>query len=328
MNEDVKSLDEAIKKLNKKYDSSSVMKVGEMEYTDIKTFSTGCHSLDWVLACGGIPRGRVIELYGNPSEGKTSTALFILGQIQKQKGKVMFIDMEASFDKSFSEKLGVDTNNLFLSQPETGEEAFSIIEEIAKTGKMDVIVVDSVSSLVPRAELEGGIEKNNIASQARLVSKGLRILTGILSRSETTVIFINQVRMKTGIVFGNPETTSGGKSLKFYSSIRLQVRSKKIKGKDDEIIGSRLFISCTKNKTGIPFRKTEVDLFFESGIDLSGDILDTGMEKEIIEKVGNTYMYGKEKLGVGREQAKNFLSENPDIVSKIKKDLDAELKKT
>ena len=304
------------------------MKVGEMEYTDIKTFSTGCHSLDWALACGGVPRGRVIELYGNPSEGKTSLALFILGQIQKQKGKVMFIDMEASFDKSFSEKLGVDTDNLFLSQPETGEEAFSIIEEIAKTRKMDVIVVDSVSSLVPRAELEGGIEKNNIASQARLISKGLRILTGILSRSETTVIFINQVRMKTGMTWGNPETTSGGKSLKFYSSIRLQVRSKKIKNKSEEVVGSRLFISCTKNKTGIPFRKTEIDLFFESGIDLSGDILDTGMEKGIIEKVGNTYMYEKEKLGVGRDQAKNFLSKNPDIVSRIKKALDIIMKTT
>jgi recombination protein RecA len=322
------ALNEAIKKLNKKYDSSSVMKVGEMEYTDIKTFSTGCHSLDWCFSCGGLPIGRVIEIYGNPSTGKTSLALFILGQVQKQKGKVMFIDMEASFDKSFSEKLGVNADNLFLSQPETGEEAFSIIEEIARTGKMDVIVVDSVSSLVPRAELEGGVEKNNIASQARLVSKGLRILTGILSRSETTVIFINQVRMQTGIYFGNPETTSGGKSLKFYSSVRLQVRNKKIKGKDEEIIGSRLFISCVKNKTGVPFRKTEIDLFFESGIDLSGDILDTGMEKEIIEKAGNTYMYGKEKLGVGREQAKNFLSENFNVVSKIKKDLDAKLKTT
>ena len=314
-------LNEAIKKINKKYNNSSVMKVGAMEYTDIKTFSTGCHSLDWVFACGGLPVGRVIEIYGAPSSGKTSMALFILGQVQKQKGKVMFIDMEASFDKSFSEKLGVDADNLFLSQPETGEEAFSIIEDIAKTNEMDVIVVDSVSSLVPRKELEGGVEKENIALQARLISKGLRIITGILSRSNTTVIFINQVRMKTGVMFGNPETTSGGKSLKFYSSIRFKVRGQKIKGKNDEIIGSKLFVDCVKNKTGTPFRKTELDLLFESGIDLAGDILDTGIEKDIIEKVGNTYTYGKEKMGVGREQAKKFLSDNPDVVSKIKKEL-------
>ena len=314
-------LNEAIKKINKKYNNSSVMKVGAMEYTDIKTFSTGCHSLDWVFACGGLPVGRVIEIYGAPSSGKTSMALFILGQVQKQKGKVMFIDLEASFDKSFSEKLGVDADNLFLSQPETGEEAFSIIEDIAKTNEMDVIVVDSVSSLVPRKELEGGVEKENIALQARLISKGLRIITGILSRSNTTVIFINQVRMKTGVMFGNPETTSGGKSLKFYSSIRFKVRGQKIKGKNDEIIGSKLFVDCVKNKTGTPFRKTELDLLFESGIDLAGDILDTGIEKDIIEKVGNTYTYGKEKMGVGREQAKKFLSDNPDVVSKIKKEL-------
>lgn len=321
MNKTDEVLNEAIKKLNKKYDNSSVMKVGAMEYTDIRTFSTGCHSLDWVFACGGLPVGRVIEIYGAPSSGKTSMALFILGQVQKQKGKVMFIDMEASFDKSFSEKLGVNTDNLFLSQPETGEEAFSIIEEIAKTNEMDVIVVDSVSSLVPRKELEGGIEKENIALQARLVSKGLRIITGILARSNTTVIFINQVRMKTGVMFGNPETTSGGKSLKFYSSIRFQVRGQKIKGKNDEVVGSKLFITCVKNKTGTPFRKTELDLLFESGIDLAGDILDTGIEKDLIEKVGNTYTFGKEKIGVGREQAKKFLNENHDIVSKIKKEL-------
>lgn len=318
MNETDKILSEAIKRLNKKYDNSIIVKVGEVEYTNLKTFSTGCWSLDRVFACGGLPIGRIIEIYGEPSSGKTAMALFIVGQIQKQGGRCMFIDAEFSFDKNFSEKLGVNTKELFLSQPATGEEAINTIEEMAKTKLIDVIVVDSVSSMVPEAELEGGMDKNSIALQARMLSKGLRILTGLLAKSETTVIFINQIRMKTGVYFGNPNTTSGGKSLKFYASVRLEVKGKKIKGKDDEVIGNILSITATKNKTGIPFRKAEISLYFERGIDTVGDLFDVAVQKEIITKTGMTYNLGETKLGAGRDNAKKYVEEHPEILKEIK----------
>jgi len=314
-------LNEAIKKLNKKYDNNVIAKVGEMEYATLKTFSTGCYSLDRVFACGGLPIGRIIEIYGEPSSGKTAMALFILGQVQKQGGKCMFIDAEFSFDNGFSEKLGVNTKELLFSQPNTGEEAINTIEEIAKTKQVDVIVVDSVSSLVPEAELEGGIDKNSIALQARMLSKGLRILTGLLAKSETTVIFINQTRMRTGVYFGNPNTTSGGKSLKFYSSVRLEIKGKKIKGKEDEVVGNILSITATKNKTGIPFRKTEISLYFERGIDVTGDLFDVSIQQGIITKAGMTYSIGETKLGAGRDNAKEYIEKHPEILKEIKSKL-------
>lgn len=326
MNETDKILEEAIKKINKKYESNSVMKVGEMEYMDIETFSTGSYGLNYIMGCKGLPKGRIVEIYGEPSMGKTSVALFILGEIQKQGGRVMFIDAEMSFSKDYAEKLGVDVNNLYLNLPTTGEEALNIVDEMAKTEKIDVIVIDSVSSLVPAKELEGGIEKENYALQARMLSKSLRILTGSLARSKTTVIFLNQIRQKMNIMFGSPNTTSGGKALRFYSSIRLEVKGKKIKDKSDEVIGSRLSITATKNKTGVPWRNTEVDLIFGHGIDLQGDLLDFSEKHEVVKKEGNTYMFGEIKIGASRDKAKDELSKNKELFDKIKKELDTVLK--
>lgn len=323
---DKKTIEETIKSLNKKYDENAVMKIGEMKRANVESFSTGCYGLDEVFGCKGVPKGRIVELYGSPSSGKSSLALFLIAQIQKQGGKAMFIDAEMSWTRDYSEKMGVNIDDLLLSQPETGEEALNIVDEMASTGDLDLVVVDSVASLVPKAELEGGIEKNSIALQARMLSKALRILTGNLAKSQTTLIMINQIRQRTGIFFGSPNITPGGKALKFFSSIRLEVKGKKIKDKKDEIVGSQLSITAVKNKIGIPFKTTELDLYFGKGIDLMNDLLEFGLRKEIIEKVGNTYSFHTLKLGVGRDQSKEFLKKNPEVVDKIKKELDKKLK--
>jgi len=326
MNKTDEVLEETIKKLNKKYDNSSVMKVGEMKYTDIETFSTGCYGLNYVMGCKGLPKGRIVEIYGESSMGKSSVALFILGEIQKRGGRVMFIDAEMSFSKDYAEKLGVNVNDLYLNLPTTGEEALTIVDEMAKTKKMDVIVVDSVSSLVPAKELEGGIEKENYALQARMLSKSLRILTGSLARSKTTVIFLNQIRQKVGIIFGSKNTVSGGKALKFYSSIRLEVKGKKILDKEKEVIGSSLSITATKNKTGVPWRNAEIDLIFGKGIDKIDDLINFAEKYNIIKREGNTYMYKDEKLGASRDKAKELLTNDKKLFDKIKKELDEKLK--
>ena len=321
MEKEKDGLKDVIKSLNKKYDGNSVMKISEMNNASIKIFSTNCFSLDSLFGCGGLPKGRIIEIFGQESSGKTSMALFLIAQVQKQGGKAVFIDAEMSFTKEYAEKIGVKIDELYVSQPDFGEEALDIVEKTAKTGEVDIIVVDSVSSLIPKKEYEAEIEKENIALQARMMSKGLRKLTGALAKSETTVIFINQIRQKTGIFWGSPNTTSGGKALKFYASVRIEVKKKKKIEKNDEVIGNHLLLCAVKNKVGFPWRTSELDLIFEKGIDLVGDILDFAENKKVIQKVGNTYMFEKEKLGVGRDNTKKFLEDHPEMVERIKKEL-------
>ena len=319
MDKEKENLKDAIKSLNKKYDGNSVMKISEMNNASIKTFSTNCFSLDNLFGCGGLPKGRIIEMFGEESSGKTSMALFLIAQVQKQGGEAVFIDAEHCFTKEYAEKIGVKIDELYVSQPDFGEEALDIIDKTARTGEVDIIVVDSVSSLIPKKEYEAEIEKENIALQARMMSKGLRKLTGILAKSETTVIFINQIRQKTGIFWGSPNITSGGKALKFYASVRIEVKKKKKIEKNDKVIGNHLLLCAVKNKIGYPWETCELDLIFERGIDLIGDLLDFAENEKVIQKVGNTYTFKEDKLGVGRDNTKKYLDEHSEVVEKIKK---------
>lgn len=313
------ALNRAIAQIEKQYGAGSIMKMDESQHRKIDGISTGALSLDMALGGAGIPRGRVVEFYGPESSGKTTLALHVVANAQKEGGVAAFIDAEHALDPTWAKKLGVDVNNLLISQPDTGEQALEIAEMLIKSNAVDIIVIDSVAALVPAAELQGEMGQSHVGLQARLMSQALRKLTGVISKSKTCLIFINQIRMKIGVMFGNPETTSGGNALKFYSSVRLDVRRiSTIKSSADEAIGNRVRTRVVKNKVAAPFKKAEFDIMFDSGISFVGDLLDLAVESDIINKSGAWFNYGKVKLGQGRENAKQFITDNPELIEELK----------
>lgn len=315
-----KALDLALSAIEKQFGKGSIMRLGDgSSLSDgISFVSTGALSLDIGLGTGGLPKGRIIEIYGPESSGKTTLALSVIAQAQKTGGTVAFVDAEHALDINYAEKLGVRIQDMLVSQPDTGEQALEITETLVRSGAIDVIVVDSVAALTPRAEIEGDMGDSHMGLQARLMSQALRKLTGIISRSNTMVIFINQIRMKIGVMFGNPETTTGGNALKFYSSVRLDVRRIGSIKNGEDIVGNRTAVKVVKNKMAPPFAKVEFDLMYNQGISVEGDVLDLASNYEIVEKAGAWFSYQGERLGQGRENAKVFLKENPKIMDEIK----------
>ncbi|MDY3119324.1 MAG: recombinase RecA, partial [Peptoniphilus sp.] len=312
-----KALDEAIAKIEKEYGKGAIMRLGENLNLNIESIPTGCLSLDIALGVGGIPRGRIIEIYGPESSGKTTLALHIIAEAQKLGGTAAFIDAEHALDPQYSKNLGVDTENLIISQPDTGEQALEITESLVRSNAVDLIVVDSVAALVPKAEIEGEMGDSHVGLQARLMSQGLRKLTGAISKSKASVIFINQLREKIGVVYGSSETTTGGRALKFFTSVRMDIRRIDSLKKGDEIIGNRVRVKVVKNKVAPPFKKAEFDIMYGSGISKVGSTLDAAVEAGIVEKSGSWFSYGDVKLGQGRENSKNYLTENSDILAEI-----------
>ena len=313
-----KALELALSQIDRQFGKGSIMRLGENYIPTMdNVISTGCLSLDVALGVGGIPRGRVVEIYGPESSGKTTLALHIVAEAQKAGGFAAFIDAEHAVDPDYSKKLGVNTEELLISQPDTGEQALEICETLVRSGALHVIVIDSVAALVPRAELEGDMGDSHMGLQARLMSQALRKLTGTVSRSNTTVIFINQIREKIGVMFGNPETTPGGRALKFYSSVRLEIRRITTIKDGAEMVGSRVRVKVVKNKVAPPFKKSEFDIMYGQGISYVGDIIDLAVEGNIVEKTGAWYSYDDMKIGQGRENAKSFLTENSDILDAV-----------
>jgi len=294
------------------------MKLGEAHTVNVETTPTGSLSLDLALG-GGIPRGRIVEIYGPESSGKTTLTLHAIAEVQKKGGTAAFIDAEHALDPAYAKRIGVDTENLLLSQPDNGEQALEIVETLVRSSAVDLIVVDSVAALVPRAEIEGDMGDPQMGLQARLMSQALRKLTGVISRSKTTVIFINQIRMKIGVMFGNPETTTGGNALKFYASVRMDIRRISQIKQGDAVIGNRARVKVVKNKIAPPFREAEFDIMYNQGISTSGDILDLAVNNNIVEKAGAWFAYNGEKIGQGREAAKTYLQQNPKIMTEIAK---------
>ena len=313
-----KATEEAISQIRSKFGDGSIMRLGDAKKMQVDAIPTGCLSLDMALGIGGVPRGRVIEIYGPESSGKTTLAQHVIAEVQKLGGLAAFVDAEHALDPSYAEKIGVKINDMLISQPDTGEQALDIVETLVRSGAVDVIVIDSVAALVPKAEIEGEMGDSHMGLQARLMSQALRKLTGIVSKTKTCVIFINQIRMKIGVVFGNPETTTGGTALKFYASMRIEVRRSAQLKKDDKVIGNQVNVKIVKNKVAPPFRTTQFDIMYNEGISLSGDTLDTGVLYGAIAKNGNSYVFGEHKLGVGRETAKTFLRENPKLMKEIR----------
>lgn len=312
-----KALDQAFKNIEKKYGKGSIMKMGEAPRVSVSAIPTGAINLDIALGIGGIPRGRVIEIYGPESSGKTTLALHMIAEDQKQGNMCAFIDAEHAMDADYARNLGVDIDNLILSQPDTGEQGLDIAESLVRSGAVDLIVIDSVAALVPRAEIEGEMGDSHVGLQARLMSQALRRLTGVIAKSNTTVVFINQLREKVGVMFGSPETTTGGRALKFYSSVRLDIRRIKTITEGDNSIGSRTRVKVVKNKVAPPFKVVEFDIMYGTGISKSGVILDTAVEMDIVDKAGSWFSYDGEKLGQGRENVKTYLEENQDIMNEI-----------
>ena len=313
------ALERAIAQIEKQYGMGSIMKMDESKRVHIEGISTGALSLDIALGGSGIPRGRVTEMFGPESSGKTTLALHVIAHAQRTGGVAAFIDAEHALDTTWAHKLGVDVNSLLISQPDTGEQALDITEMLIKSNAVDIIVIDSVAALVPQAELNGEMGQSHVGLQARLMSQALRKLTGVISKSKTCLIFINQIRMKIGVMFGNPETTTGGNALKFYSSIRIDVRRvSTIKDTKDEAIGSRVKARVVKNKLAAPFKVAEFDIMFDSGISYEGDLIDLGVEAEVLTKSGSWILYGNVRLGQGRENAKRYLVENKDLAKEIK----------
>lgn len=322
MNEEKKKLlDQAISQIEKQFGKGSIMKLGESPVTNIEVIPTGCLSLDQALGIGGVPRGRIIEIYGPESSGKTTCALHILAEAQKMGGTAAFIDAEHALDPVYAEKLGVNVSELYISQPDTGEQALDICEALVRSGAIDCVVIDSVAALTPKSEIDGEMGDNFIGSQARLMSQALRKLTGITNKSKTCVIFINQLREKIGVMFGNPETTPGGKALKFYTSIRLDVRKKDAIKDGTEIIGNRTTVKVVKNKLAPPFKVAEFDLMYGKGISNTGCIVDMAADNDIIQKSGAWYAYNGEKIGQGRENTKAYLENNPEVMAEIESKL-------
>lgn len=313
----LKAAASAIEQIKSKFGEGAIMTFGEAKTMQVDAVSTGCLSVDIALGVKGVPRGRVIEIYGPESSGKTTLAQHIVAEVQKLGGIAAFVDAEHALDPDYAKKIGVKIDELLISQPDTGEQALDIVETLVRSNAVDVIVIDSVAALVPRAEIEGDMGDSHMGLHARLMSQALRKLTAIISKSKTVVIFINQTRMKIGIVFGNPETTTGGMALKFYSSVRIEVRRAAQIKQGDKIIGNRVKVKVVKNKVAAPFRTCEFDIMYNEGISVSGDALDAGILYKIIDKKGVTYTFGEEKLGVGREAAKRYLKDNPQIIKKV-----------
>lgn len=321
-----KAVDLAITQIERQFGKGSIMKLGGSErVADVPAISTGSLSLDIALGTFGVPRGRVIEIYGPESGGKTTLALHIVAEAQKKNGIAAYIDAEHALDVGYAKKIGVNTDDLLISQPDTGEQALEIAETLVRSGALDVLVVDSVAALVPKAELEGEMGDAQMGLQARLMSQALRKLTGSISKSKTTVIFINQLRMKIGVFFGNPETTTGGNALKFYSSQRLDIRKMTSIKNGQEVIGFRTKVKVVKNKLAPPFREAEFDIIFGEGISREGDVLDLAAENGIIEKSGAWYSYKGDRIGQGRDNSRVFLKENPDIMTAVENDVRTKL---
>ena len=315
-----KALQLTIDKLEKTYGKGAIMKLSDEKVMDVPVISTGSIGLDLALGVGGIPKGRVIEVYGPESSGKTTLSMHCIAEAQKKGGLAAFVDAEHAFDKSYAEKLGIDTENLLISQPDNGEQALEITEHLIRSGAIDIIVIDSVAALVPRGELEGEMGDSKMGLQARLMSQALRKLTGAISKSGCACIFINQLREKIGVMFGNPETTTGGNALKFYSSVRLDIRRiGQIKESADNILGNRTKVKVVKNKIAPPFKVIEFDIMYGKGISKSGEILDLGVELEIIQKSGSWFSYNNEKLGQGRDSVKVILEDNPELMNELEK---------
>ncbi|MGN0170549.1 MAG: recombinase RecA [Lachnospiraceae bacterium] len=314
----LKALDAAIAQIEKQYGKGSVMKLGDSSTSmNVETVPTGSISLDIALGLGGVPKGRIVEIYGPESSGKTTVALHMVAEVQKRGGIAGFIDAEHALDPVYAKNIGVDIDNLYISQPDNGEQALEITETMVRSGAVDIVIVDSVAALVPKAEIDGDMGDSHVGLQARLMSQALRKLTGVISKSNCIVIFINQLREKVGIMFGNPETTTGGRALKFYSSIRMDVRRIESLKQGGEVIGNRTRIKIVKNKVAPPFKEAEFDIMFGKGISKEGDLLDLASDIDVINKSGAWYAYNGEKIGQGRENAKLFLVQNPDICQEI-----------
>ncbi len=316
-----KNVSAVVAAIQEKFGEGMIMKLGDVKKVDVEAIPTGSVSLDLALGIGGVPRGRIVEIYGPESSGKTTLTLHIIANAQKMGGTAAFVDAEHAMDPEYAKKLGVNVNELLISQPDSGEQALDIVETLVRSNAVDVIVVDSVAALVPRAEIEGEMGDQHVGRQARLMSQALRKLTAIIARSNATVIFINQIRMKIGVMFGNPETTTGGNALKFYSSVRIEVRRAAQIKKNEETVGNRVNVKVVKNKVAPPFRNTEFDIMYNEGISFSGDLIDTGVKKEALKKSGNAIYFGEMKLGAGRESAKDFLKENPKVAKEVEKEI-------
>ena len=314
----MKALDAALTQIEKAYGKGAVMKLGDPANTmNVETVPTGSLSLDLALGLGGVPKGRVIEIYGPESSGKTTVALHMVAEVQKRGGIAGFIDAEHALDPVYAKNIGVDIDNLYISQPDNGEQAMEITETMVRSGAVDIVIVDSVAALVPKAEIDGDMGDSHVGLQARLMSQALRKLTGVMSKSNCTVIFINQLREKIGVMFGNPETTTGGRALKFYASVRLDVRRIDSLKQSGEVIGNRVRVKVVKNKIAPPFKEAEFDIMFGKGISREGDILDLAAKEDIIEKSGAWYAYQGAKIGQGRENAKNYLAQNPAVMAEV-----------
>lgn len=311
----------AIDQIRERFGEGAIMSLGEAKAMNVEAISTGCLSLDLALGVGGVPKGRIIEIYGPEASGKTTLAQHIVSEAQKSGIVAAFVDAEHALDPDYAKKIGVNVNELLISQPDTGEQALEIVETLVRSGGVGVVVIDSVAALVPKAEIEGEMGDSHMGLQARLMSQALRKLAGIVSKSNTLVIFINQIRMKIGVFFGNPETTTGGNALKFYSSVRIEVRRSAQIKQGEKIIGNQVKAKVVKNKVAAPFKACTFDIMYNEGISVAGDVLDMGLEYHVISKSGNSYSYGEMKLGVGRENAKTYLKENPDLIAEIKKEV-------
>ena len=314
-----KALEAALSQIEKQFGKGSVMKLGEFQAMNVEAIPTGALGLDIALGIGGVPRGRIIEVFGPESSGKTTLALHIIAEAQKMGGEAAFIDAEHALDPVYAKHLGVDIDNLIVSQPDTGEQALEITESLVRSGALDVVVVDSVAALVPKAEIDGDMGDSHIGLQARLMSQALRKLAGAINKSKTVLLFINQLREKVGVMFGNPETTPGGRALKFYSSVRLDIRRIENIKQDGEVVGNRVRVKVVKNKVAPPFREAEFDTVYGKGISKEGNVLDIAVNLDIIEKSGSWFSYNGDRIGQGRENVKKYLKENPEIMAEIEK---------
>ena len=312
-----KALEVAMSQIEKQFGKGSVMKLGEYKAMEVEAIPTGALSLDIALGIGGVPRGRIIEVFGPESSGKTTLALHIIAEAQKMGGEAAFIDAEHALDPVYARKLGVDIDNLIVSQPDTGEQALEITEALVRSGALDVVVVDSVAALVPKAEIDGEMGDSHMGLQARLMSQALRKLAGAINKSKCVIVFINQLREKVGVMFGNPETTPGGRALKFYSSVRLDIRKIENLKQDGEVIGNRARVKIVKNKVAPPFREAEFDIIYGKGISKEGNLVDLAVSLDIIEKSGSWFSYNGSKIGQGRENVKKYLMENPEIMTEV-----------
>jgi recombination protein RecA len=320
-----KALGLALAQIDKQFGKGSVMRLGERPFTQMQVIPTGSIALDVALGIGGLPRGRVVEIYGPESSGKTTVALHAIASAQAEGGIAAFIDAEHALDPDYAKALGVDTDAMLVSQPDTGEQALEIVDMLVRSGALDIIVIDSVAALVPRAEIEGEMGDSHVGLQARLMSQALRKITGALSNSGTTAIFINQLREKIGVMFGSPETTTGGKALKFYASVRLDVRRIESLKDGTDVVGNRTRVKVVKNKVASPFKQAEFDIMYGKGISREGSLIDVGVEQNIIRKAGAWYTYEGDQLGQGKENARNFLKENPDVAAEIEKKIKEKL---